>query len=116
MHQLGLVGSLFMGWRETSPHQYLIDMRYTLEAQVFPLSRGFLQAGVYAGYGGNYLREEVVVAGSAVSADSSTSSIKTGGLMLQLDINTRVSLTARFGIANIGDGPKGETTFGLAVY
>ncbi len=117
VQQLGLVGSLFMGWRETDPHQYLIDMRYTLEAQVFPLSRGsFLQPGVFLGYGGNYIREEVVIDGSAVAAKSATSSIKTGGLMLQLDINTRVSLTGRFGLANNGDGPKGEAIFGLSVY
>lgn len=116
IHQLGLVGSLFLGWRKTTPNEYLIDMRYTLEAQFFPLSRGPVQAGVFFGYGGNYVREEVVQGTTAVSAESKTTDLKTGGLLLHLDINTRVALTARFGIANNGDGPTTDAVFGFSVF
>ena len=33
-----------------------------------------------------------------------------------LDINTRVALTARFGVANTGDGPTTDAILGLSVY
>ena len=63
----------------------------------------------------SYVREEVLMPGF-VAAESSTSSLKTGGAILQLDINTRVALTARWGIANTGDGPTTDGVVGLSVY
>jgi hypothetical protein len=115
-HQFGLVGSMFLGWRNTGPSRYLINARYSVEGQLYPLSKGFVQGGLYLGYGGNYIREEVLRPDGGVSAEGRSTSLKTGGVLLQLDVNTRVALTARIGVANTGDGAIGESMFGISVY
>lgn len=116
MTQFGIVGSLFMGWRENEVETTNFQARYGLEAQIYPISRGLLQLGGYLGLGGAYRSDERFVNGFVVSHESDTSRMLSAGLILQLDINTRIALTGRFGYAHTFGERTAESLFGLSVY
>jgi hypothetical protein len=115
-HQFGIVGSLFMGWRENEVATTNFHARYSLEGQVFPVSSGILQLGGYVGLGGAYRSDERFLDGYVVDHESDTSDMLNGGVILQLDINTRIALTGRFGVANTFGELTTESIFGLSVY
>ncbi len=115
-HQIGIVGSLFMGWRENEVGTTNFHARYTGELQVYPLSAGILQVGGYAGIGGAYRSDERYNSGYVVYHQDEGSSAFTGGGILQLDINTRIALTARFGLTNSFGERTADSLFGLSVY
>jgi hypothetical protein len=107
---VGVVGSLFFGWRDNVVQETLFESRYTLELQAFPVQAGIFHAGLYGGGGGAYRVEDQLPGGN------SGSSAFTGGAMLQIDINTRLALTARFGMAQAHDELMRDIQFGLSVY
>ncbi|MGN6111246.1 MAG: hypothetical protein ACTHU0_39475 [Kofleriaceae bacterium] len=107
---VGILGSVFLGWRDNRFGDVLFESRYTLELQAMPLALGPLHAGFYVGGGAAYRYEDSVISGSAGS------SALTAGGQLQLDINTRIALTARFGVAKAHEDPMREALFGLSVY
>ena len=108
--QVGLVGSVFFGWRENRTLDTLFESRYTLELQAMPLALGRLHAGFYAGAGGAYRFEDGVPNG-----DSGSQAL-TGGAMFQLDVNTRIALTARLGLAKAHEERMSDVLFGISVY
>ena len=108
--QFGIVGSVFLGWRDNRDFETLFESRYTLEAQVMPVAAGPFHAGFYAGAGAAYRFEDGVRDGN------SGSSALTGGAMLQLDVNTRIALTARFGLAKAHEERMSDVLFGMSVY
>jgi hypothetical protein len=108
--QIGIVGSVFLGWRDNRDLETLFESRYTLELQVMPVAAGALHAGFYAGAGAAYRFEDGVRNGN------SGSTALTGGAMLQLDVNTRIALTARFGLAKAHEERMSDILFGMAVY
>lgn len=110
VHQVGLVGSLFFGWRENRALATLFESRYTIELQAMPVAVNRLHAGFYAGAGGATRFEDGVAGG-----DSSTQAL-TGGAMFQLDVNTRIALTARLGLAKAHEERMTDVLFGLSVY
>jgi hypothetical protein len=116
VHQFGIVGSLFMGWRENEVGTTNFHARYGLEGQIYPVSSGFLQLGGYVGLGGAYRSDERFIDGYVVDHKSDTDSMLSGGVILQLDINTRIALTGRFGIADTFGEKTAESIFGLSVY
>src|SRR5439155_8014484 len=89
---VGIAGSIFFGWRDNAAAATLFESRYTLELQAFPVVTGKLHLGGYAGGGAAYRFEDAYTNGN------SGSSALIGGAMMQLDINTRVALTARLGL------------------
>lgn len=109
-NQVGIVGSIFFGWRDNQAFETLFESRYTLELQVMPVAMGPLHAGFYAGGGAAYRFEDGVPNGN------SGSRALIGGGMLQLDVNTRIALTARLGLANAHEERMTDVLFGLAVY
>lgn len=108
--EVGILGSVFLGWRENRAQETLFQSRYTLELQVLPVAAGALHAGLYGGLGGAYRFEDGVREGTTGST------AMTGGAMFQLDVNTRIALTARFGLAKHHEESTKDILFGLSVY
>lgn len=109
-HPIGIVGSVFLGWRENALNETLFDSRYTVEVQGYPLHTGPLQLGGYVGAGAAYRFEDGFANGN------SSSSALIGGAMLQLDVNTRIAITARLGITRAHDERMTDAMVGLSVY
>ena len=107
---VGVVGSVFFGWRDNRLNETLFESRYTLELQVLPVAAGIFHAGLYGGAGLAYRFED-----GFRGVDSGSYAL-TGGGMFQLDINTRIGLTARFGICNAHEEQMKDVLIGLAVY
>ena len=106
---VGIVSSLFMGWRTNRAAATMFESRYTLEVQAYPIQAGPVHFGVYAGGGGASRFEDGI--------DGNASSLALlGGAMLQLDINTRLALTARLGQTYAHDERMSDALVGLAVY
>ena len=110
IQQVGLVGSVFLGWRENRMYDTLFESRFTLELQAMPVAAGPFHAGFYGGFGGAYRYEDGVPNGR------SGSQALTGGGMFQLDVNTRIALTARFGLAKDHEEAMRDILFGISVY
>jgi hypothetical protein len=108
--QVGIVGSVFLGWRDNRESETLFESRYMAELQVMPVAAGAFHAGFYAGAGGAYRFEDGVDNGNAGSKALA------GGAMFQLDVNTRIALTARFGLARAHEEQMKDILFGLSVY
>jgi hypothetical protein len=84
--QLGVFASVFFGWRDNQLGATLFETRYTAELQYLPLQLGILHGGL------------------------------TGGAMFQLDINTRIALTARLGLAQAHGEQMHDAIIGISVY
>ncbi|HUS28282.1 MAG TPA: hypothetical protein VMZ53_07230 [Kofleriaceae bacterium] len=109
-HEVGIVGSVFFGWRQNAVDQTLFESRYTLELQGYPIHTGPMQFGGYIGGGAAYRFEDGIQGGN------SGSSALLGGAMMQLDINTRLALTARFGLTRAHEERMTDAMVGLSVY
>ena len=107
---IGIVSSLFFGWRDNNAAQTLFETRYTLEADGYLAQAGPVHFGLYAGGGGASRLEDGIPGGNASSL------ALLGGAQIQLDINTRLALTARFGQTYAHDERMTDLLFGLAVY
>jgi len=115
--QLGLFASVFFGWRNNRFDATLFESRYTAELQFLPVQLGILHAGLFGGAGVAYRFEDAVkLAGDRVIAGNEASSALVGGAMFQLDINTRIALTARLGLTQAHDEQMHDAIFGLSVY
>ena len=110
IQELGILGSLFLGWRDNAVHSTLFETRYTLELQGFPVHAGPVHFGLYGGGGGASRFERGIPGGNASSL------ALMGGAMLQLDINTRLAITARFGQTYAHGERMTDAMLGLSVY
>jgi hypothetical protein len=108
--RFGLVGSMFFGWRDNRVAQTLFESRYTAELQAFPIASGAFHFGLYGGGGGAYRFEDGIAGGNSGSL------ALLGGAMVQLDINTRLALTARLGETYAHSEHMTDALFGLSVY
>ncbi len=109
-HPIGIVGSVFFGWRQNSLDETLFESRYTLELQGYPIHTGPLQVGGYLGGGAAYRFEDGIDGGNAGS------SALIGGGMVQLDVNTRIAITARMGLTRAHGERMTDAMLGLSVY
>lgn len=109
-HPIGIVGSVFFGWRDNARDLTLFESRYTLELQGYPIHTGPLQVGGYLGGGAAYRFED------GFSNGNSGSTALIGGGMLQLDVNTRIALTARLGVTRAHGERMTDAMVGLSVY
>jgi hypothetical protein len=107
---IGVLGSIFFGWRDNAVRETLFESRYTLELQGYPVVAGPLHAGLYGGGGAAYRWEDGIAGGNAGSL------ALIGGAMFQLDINTRLALTARLGQTYAHSERMSDLMLGLAVY
>ena len=85
-------------------------MRYGVEADFYPLSLGKLQGGLFIG-GGLASRLE----DGLPNADE-TGLALTGGAQVQVELSTRLALTARFGVTRAHGDVTNEAMLGLSVY
>lgn len=115
--ELGVLASVFFGWRDNELRATLFESRYTAELQYFPVQVGILHAGLYGGGGLAHRFEDAIArpGGVIVAGDESTGAL-TGGAMLQLDINTRIALTARLGVAFAHHEQMHDAIIGVSVY
>ena len=107
---VGVLATAFLGWRNNAAGANLFESRYTLELQALPLVAGPLHLGGYAG-GGFDVRFE-----DALDGGNSSGGVLTGGAMFQLELHTRVALTARLGLALAHGEQMQDVLFGLSVY
>ncbi|TMQ02606.1 MAG: hypothetical protein E6J90_07005 [Deltaproteobacteria bacterium] len=115
--QVGVFASVFFGWRSNNLGATLFESRYTAELQFLPVQLGPLHAGLYGGGGLAYRFEDAVkLSGNAVVSGNESSPALVGGAMFQLDINTRLALTARLGLAHAHGEQMHDAIIGLSVY
>ncbi|HEY0479456.1 MAG TPA: hypothetical protein VGD37_18180 [Kofleriaceae bacterium] len=115
--QLGIFASVFFGWRNNQLDATLFETRYTAELQVLPVQLGILHAGLYGGAGVAYRFEDAVkLSGNQIVTGNEATSALVGGAMFQLDVNTRIALTARLGLAQAHGEQMHDAIFGLSVY
>jgi hypothetical protein len=107
---LGVLGSIFFGWRDNAVNETLFESRYTLELQGYPIVAGPVHLGLYGGGGAAYRWEDGIPGGNAGSI------ALIGGAMFQLDFNTRLALTARLGQTYAHSERMSDLLIGLAVY
>jgi hypothetical protein len=105
----GVVADLFLGWRTNTSNQVLFENRYALEGQVYPVHAGPLHFGLYGGLGLAHRFEDGV-------DGSNSSGALLGGGQIQLDFNTRLALTGRFGQTWAHGELMTDAMIGLAVY
>ena len=115
--ELGVFASVFFGWRQNQLDATMFETRYTAELQFLPVQLGILHAGLYGGAGAAYRFEDAVkLSGNQVVTGNEASPALVGGAMFQLDIHTRIALTARLGIADAHGEQMHDAIFGLSVY
>jgi hypothetical protein len=115
--ELGILGSVFFGWRDNTYGATLFESRYTAELQVLPVQLGILHAGLYGGVGAAYRFEDAIqLADGRVVPGNEASDALVGGAMFQLDINTRIALTGRLGLARAHGEQMHDVLVGLSVY
>jgi hypothetical protein len=115
--EIGVLGSVFFGWRDNKYGATLFETRYTAELQVLPVQLGILHAGLYGGAGAAYRFEDAIkLVGDRVIPGNEASNALVGGAMFQLDINTRIALTGRLGIARAHDEQMHDVLVGISVY
>ena len=112
--KIGLMGSLFFGWRQNAAADTLFESRYTLQVHAYPVQTGPLHLGLYGGGGEAYRWEDY--GPNMPGAGNSGSLALLGGALLQLDINTRVAITGRFGITYAHEEQMTDALIGLSVY
>lgn len=115
--QLGVFASVFFGWRSNRLDATLFESRYTAEVQYLPLQLGILHGGLFGGAGVAYRFEDAIpLSDGRIAAGNEATLALTGGAMFQLDINTRVALTARLGLAQAHGEQMHDAIFGVSVY
>jgi hypothetical protein len=110
---VGVLASIFLGWRDDTYGDTLFESRYTLELDDYVGHAGPVHFGFYAGGGGAYRWED---APGMPGAGDAGSLALLGGALVQLDINTRLALTARLGATYAHSEGMADALIGLAVY
>lgn len=112
-NDIGIVANVAFAWRDNQFGGTLFDSRYSLELQVLPLAVGPLHLGGYGSAGLAYRWEDVP--GTTIEGDNGSGAFAGGG-MLQLELHTRIALTARAGIVAAHGDRQTDLLFGLSVY
>ncbi len=112
-NDIGIVANVAFAWRDNQFGGTLFDSRYSLELQVLPLKAGPLHAGGYGSAGLAYRWEDVP--GTTIEGNNGSGSFAGGG-MLQLELHTRIALTARAGLVAAHGDRQTDLLFGLSVY
>lgn len=110
---VGILASVNLGWRDNRFGGTLFDSRYMVELQALPIVLGKLHAGGYVGAGLAYRWEDVP--GATLEGNNGSTAFS-GGAMFQLDLHTRIALTARLGANRAHDDRMTDLLFGISVY
>ena len=113
IQQVGIQATVALAWRDNRFGGTLFDSRYMVELDALPLVLGPVHFGGYVGAGLAYRWEDVP---GATLEGNNGSTAYMGGAMVQLDIHTRLALTARMGVVQAHDDKMTDMLFGLSVY
>lgn len=117
VQQIGILATIEFMWRDNRYNGTLFESRYLAEIQALPLVIGPLHAGVYGGYGLAYRWEDTPVGTITNGGNGNDGSrAMTGGAMLQLDLHTRIALTARMGLVQSHGDKQSDALIGISVY
>jgi hypothetical protein len=109
---VGILGDVGLGWRNNEQGLAVFDGRYALELDVMPVHAGSFHVGGYGQFGFANRVEDRNVVGNG----DATTRLFGGGLQGQLEITTRLALTARAGMTwEYGDRVP-EFQLGLSIY
>jgi len=112
-NDIGILANIGFAWRDNQFGGTLFDSRYSIELQVLPIKAGPLHLGGYGSVGLAYRWEDVP--GATIEGDNGSSAF-TGGGMLQLELHSRIALTARAGVVAAHGDRQTDMLFGLSVY
>lgn len=108
--QLGILLDISMGWADDSFNERIYDSRTALELQFMPVGLGKLHAGVFGQLGVGYRLDDRLK-----GADREGLLAGAGG-MLQLELTTRLAITARAGLTSVYNDTTSDFTVGLSIY
>lgn len=108
--QVGLLLDFGLGWATNSVDATIFEARNALELQILPLSAGKFHAGGYGQIGIGLRQED----GPKEVARRDT--YFAGGGILQLELTTRLAITARAGVTSIFGGTVSDLGLGLSIY
>ncbi len=107
----GILFDMGLGWRDNEFGETVFESRYALELQYLPVGAGKLHLGVF-GQAGTALRIE-----DSVKAETPRRGLVFGGGgLVQLELTTRLALTARAGLSMFAGTATSDLTFGVSVY
>jgi hypothetical protein len=108
-HMIGIQADIAYSWTEDNQGATIFDGRYSLELDALPFSAGKIHAGGYGQLGFASLSDD------GVSFDE-VDVLFGGGGLLQLELTTRLALTARAGVVAVHDEALFEFTGGVSIY
>lgn len=117
--RVGILADIGFAWRDNRYNGTLFESRYMLEVQALPLVLGPLHAGGYIGGGLAYRWEDTpdgTVTGGGRGNGNDGSTAYLGGAELQLDLHTRIALTARFGMVRSHGDRQTDALVGFSIY
>jgi len=106
---VGVLFDIGLGWRDDETAKSVFNSRFALELQVLPVSAGRIHAGVF-GQGGTAARFD------DGPGDDSRGVLYGGGGILQLELTTRLAITARAGLTVVHDETLSDFGVGLSIY
>jgi hypothetical protein len=106
---IGIQADIAYSWTEDNLGATIFDGRYSLELDFLPLAAGKIHAGGYGQIGFASLSDD------GVSFDD-VGGLFGGGGLLQLELTTRLALTARAGVVAVHDEALLEFTGGVSIY
>jgi hypothetical protein len=107
---LGLMLDIGLGWRNDGERADVFDSRWALELQAFPVRAGRLHLGFFVD-GGLAARFEDVPQGA-----DRLSWLLGGGALVQVELTTRLAITARAGLVGLHEELASEFAVGLSIY
>lgn len=108
--EMGVVFDLSMGWSESEISELIYDSRSAVELQYLPLSAGRLHAGGFGQIGAGYRLDD------NVQGTDRSGFLFGGGGLLQLELTTRLTLTARAAVTMLYGEATSDFTAGLSIY
>jgi hypothetical protein len=113
-HEIGIQLDFGLGFRNNEDNLQVFDGRYALELQAYPLRAGPLHAGLFGQIGlATRIEDGAPIDGR--KRDKS-GNLFGGGVIAQLDLTTRLALSARAGWVNVMGEPAFEGGLGLSIY
>ena len=108
--QLGFLLDISLGWADDQFGDTMYDSRTSFEVQFIPVSLSKLHAGVFGQVGVGYRLDD------SLKGQDREGLLAGGGGMLQLELTTRLALTARAGVTAVYGEQTSDFTVGMSIY
>ncbi|MEM9492730.1 MAG: hypothetical protein AAGC55_26515, partial [Myxococcota bacterium] len=108
--EVGLLLDLSMGWSQDDLGETLYDSRSSFEVQVIPVDIGKLHAGGFGQIGVGYRLDD------SLKGQDRQGYLLGGGAILQLELTTRLAITARAGVTRLYGANTSDFTVGVSIY